>query len=304
MKKTNKLIAFTSVFIALMGLSFFAEADTTIDPTLENRTYPEVPLHFTVITSHKLNNTYTAVTNTDYINYNDEKNLREMVRILNERFVSRDGSQFIRFKFAGMTKYEDAILAKPKKCRDLVENGQNTVNVKPKNNVFFIDLFNNCVNAKNQNPLIADKSAVNVFIFDAKAPGTTASDYATSTGSFNSAQPTVRIDYARVYKRGEWDRYAVFEHEMGHAFNLTHVCVDIDANGDNKPDGNKLTPTNIMTSTNSWPDCIDCYEKTAFMGNRRVGFSDKQIGIILDASKQMRFVRYITTNKYQIPIEH
>ena len=138
-----------------------------------------------------------------------------------------------------------------------MESGQGDVN-RGRMAPNFQDLVNNCLDSRESDPAIADPEAINVYIYDA-----TSYDFEelydrraidsgvksisvetihdacvliskddtdwTSGGNDNEGRPYVRIDYARIYDDGDWNLYAVFEHEMGHAFTLLHVCNDEDA---------------------------------------------------------------------------
>jgi hypothetical protein len=285
----------------------------------------------------------------DFDNYNLPGTLRELVDVLNERFVAVDGTRILDFQFKSMTPYEKALETPSEACLELVRSGQGDANLgtwAPD----IRELFNNCADSRETDRAIVDPDAVNVYIFDATSYELTVPDRDrvpdcdssvsvggqiirdimvkdsedwTSNGAFNVGRPFLRIDYERINDGGEWGLRAVFEHEMGHAFLLRHVCNDVDADGDGIEDGDLSTPSNIMSSSlagfemrfvdfdskvgastatgdrfekdarsyGEWIETETCDPDTRYTRDRGMGFAAWQVDRILETADRLDFVR-------------
>jgi hypothetical protein len=235
--------------------------------------YPTLDIHFTVITNELPRNT---------VHYYNPEVLKHFVDLLNQKFISQARTRMVNFRFKSMTTYDEArAQQKSKACIDLVRSGQKVRNIFA---IDFSDVFNRCRNSADSSPVL-DPEAINVYIYDGWSAETDKSAFrdVTSTGNFNNGHPVVRIDYRRVYDQGEWNRWAVFQHEMGHAFNLKHVCND-------EPNGTASTPTNIMSSANSWPATVEaqCDTANAYTGDRSIGFDNNQVNVIRNSLQVMQ----------------
>ena len=132
------------------------------------------------------------------------------------------------------------------------------------------DLFDN-----EEDELIRDPNAINVYIYDSGLDGDSGPDK-TGHGRFNGGYPYVMLDYARINTRDQ----AAEEHEMGHAFGLTHIC-------NSMIDDNRQS-SNIMTSAGKFQGSgglssngsrqIECNH---LGGKRDLGFTPEQAKIIL-----------------------
>jgi len=298
----NMLYAcFTSCL--LTGCSDLADA---LKEASDAERYTSLELHFIVISDPTLYyKTITAADGTESpFNYEDEDHLRTYVEYLNSNFVAEDRSKILHFDYKSRIRYTEAKSATSYECEQMVDTGQ-VVSNHGSGVIDFPGLFNDCLDAVKdgtESYKLLDKDAVNVVIFDSiDADG---NDKVSSGGNDNDLQPFVRLDYARMYWEidncvGEcdpdnsgtcdpWDRKSGFEHEMGHAFTLDHVCND-ETQGVADPDGDVCTPTNIMSSTNEMPSGVTCDDVTEFAGNRGVGFTDEQVAQIRESADQLPF---------------
>lgn len=294
MKKSYTCSIFAKQLLGLVVLctpSLLFAANFSVNDV---RHYPVVPIHFAIITDH-----YESTSGPTAHDYNDRNTLKHFVKILNERFLTRNGNQMVLFKLKSVTSFSDAQATTSLACRKVVRTGQGMVNLRGAdfgkdadgNDITFPDLVDGCLDSKQNDSRIADPKAINVYIYDSWSTGTTAEKDIDSSGNFNLGRPVIRIDYARVFRSGVWDVGAVFEHEMGHGFYLSHVCNDEDADGNGKPDGDRNTSTNIMSSANSWPVTVPCNPDTVYGGNRRLGFEHDQIEVIRRSIDQMSFIQ-------------
>ena len=104
---------------------------------------------------------------------------------------------------------------------------------------------------------MADPNAINIYIFDSYSNRKAFADR-DSHGKNNRNRPFVALDWERLNHQTQSPE----EHEMGHVFGLSHVCVEgatID------------TATNIMASQ-------DCGRGSG--GRRNIGFNEEQLSII------------------------
>lgn len=287
----------------LSGCSAIVDA---LKEAAEAQSYTSFDLHFIVTSDPTLyNKEITAADGTKSpFDYEDEDHLLNYVEYLNSNFVAEDRSKILHFQYKSRTRFTEAKMASSDACEQMVITGQEMSN-HGSGVIDFPGLFNDCLDAiedgtEDQN--ILDKDAVNVVIFDSiDAAG---DDVVSSGGNDNDLQPFVRLDYARMYWEidncaGEcdpdnsgmcdpWDRKSGFEHEMGHAFTLDHVCNDA-TQGVADPNGDVCTPTNIMSSTNKMPTGVICDDLTEYAGNRGIGFTPEQVAQILGSAEELPF---------------
>lgn len=195
--------------------------------------------------------------------------LEEEVAILNTYFRTDHHEPLIGFQFASMATHGEL---SDTPCKELLEMGDSIVDTDA-----FARQFNACADTA-----IRDPHAINFYVADAWARderGAVDRSYADSYGRYNRGHPFIILDYTRLGHRTQSPE----EHEMGHAFNLDHVCV---------VGATPSTSTNIMASAGRFTDpsgaicgtkggSCDC----PFSGGRRnLGFDAEQIATIKKAA--------------------
>lgn len=189
-------------------------------------------VHFAVVTS-----------NPSAIPVSTEAKAREYVDVLNANFVTMNREPIVQFNFKSIRSHSSIANST---C-DLVRHGDEAYNGDA-----WAERFNACAD-----PAVRDRQAINVYIFDAY-DAVQGAAFQNSHGRRNSNRPYIVIDWARLismYQRP-------LEHEMGHAFGLSHVCV---------PGATISTPTNIMASA-------EC--ELGSGGLRNIGFDPSQVNTI------------------------
>lgn len=171
---------------------------------------------------------------------------RKEIEILNTFFTSEQREPIVHFQFKSFHSYNDI---KNSEC-EFIKLGDFTGTY---NSEYWQDLFNACNDSR-----VVDPTAINFYIYDSYSPGKSFADK-DSHGKNNLNQPYIIIDWERLNHQIQSPE----EHEMGHAFGLTHVCV---------PGATPATSTNIMASK-------DC--KKGSGGRRDIGFDQRQRRLIL-----------------------
>lgn len=219
----KKLINFTIASIFLYEGNVYANEIKTFD------------LHFVVITN-----------NPDAKTKANLNQLYEEVNILNEYFVKEDRSSIVNFRFKSASLYDDI---KSSTCH-LVDLGDA---MQPFNLENAATLFNDCTDIK-----VRDKNVINIYIFD-EYSDSKGFNSINSYGKRNSNKPFIFLDWKRLNHTTQSPE----EHEMGHAFGLSHVCV---------PGATINSSTNIMASAS-------CGLGSG--GKRDIGFDASQVQTIL-----------------------
>jgi len=186
---------------------------------------------------------------------------RREVEILNQYFVkldrssvstvTADGEQQVRFRYKSHHYLEEIeetgeILLEHGRQLDYAElTGYGDINSVG----YYGDVFRGRLWACDDRRFV-DPLAINVFIFDRRDPGSTPGtviDTRTSGGSegrhsdgSDRYRPFMLWDWTRILHRSQ-----VEEHEMGHVFDLHHVC-DPDVGNPNDPSETRPLNSNIM----------------------------------------------------------
>lgn len=232
------------------------------------------PVHFVVLTD-SLKGTDSAVT----------YELTGIIDTLNRYFSVEDTTmppdnrrKIVAFEFKSATLFAEATAD----SNDLVNYAWPDFSIDTRHD--FKDMVNDI-----DTQYLMDTSAINVYIVDTwRTVDTIYKDVNTSHAKNNNDQPYLVIDYKRI--TGAAPRTGVEEHEMGHAFNLAHVC---------EPGATRNSSTNIMSSSGSFP--IDSTfeqgtgvgDTTCFSGSsgqRDIGFNEEQSIIILNNASEIREV--------------
>lgn len=179
------------------------------------------------------------------------KQLKREVLILNKTFKTLGNKSLVNFRYKSASFYEDI---KPFHSElELMTN-----NSRPFDSNKFNEYFNQC-----KNPKLRDRQSINFYIYDSYNSKAGYDDI-TSHGRRNSNRPYILIDWKRLNNNVQNPS----AHEMGHAFGLGHVAV---------PGATIKTGTNIMGSTQYG---------FGSGGNRRLGFTESQVAIILYHAKR------------------
>ncbi|RZF55628.1 hypothetical protein EXE30_02135 [Acinetobacter halotolerans] len=208
----------------MLSSSSSAMADTS---------YETFDIHFTVLTSNP--SAHLVATLSQF---------QEEVNILNTYFVKEDRSPIIKFRFKSASFYNDI---KNSTC-SFIELGD-TMN---QNDTDWATHFNSC-----NDPLVKNKNALNFYIFDSYNENY-GYNHKDGFGKRNSNRPFIVLDWQRLNHNIQ----APEEHEMGHAFGLSHFC----ALG-----ASPTSSTNIMSSS--------CQGGST--GKRDIGFNNEQVNIIM-----------------------
>lgn len=198
-----------------------------------------------------------------------EDNLKTFVEILNDEFVTTAGVKIVHFEFSSWNP-----IARVKRSGGVDCDLDSLIDIEEAliGSGEFIKHFNAC-----DNSMMKRDDAVNVYIgdtygYDDDEVGSFS--YSDSFANDNEGHPFVFIDHERMKKGSTWNRYAVFEHEMGHAFGLSHRCTSgVGIRGG----GSSSDPSNIMSSANSPPEPCNA----PYMGNRHQKFDQQQALAIL-----------------------
>lgn len=191
-------------------------------------------LHFVVITPNPA--AHVAVT---------IEQLKKEVDILNTYFVTENRSPIVKFRFKSAASYDEI---KNSSCAFVALNGGRNVY----NSDIWAKYFNQCDDSK-----VKDPHAINVYIYDSYTlkQGFKNRD---GHGKRNLNQPFIFLDWERINHGVQ----APEEHEMGHAFGLSHVC---------SLGVTSTSSTNIMSGS-----CTGGY-----IGKRDIGFNPDQVNTIM-----------------------
>ncbi|QER38927.1 hypothetical protein F2A31_04120 [Acinetobacter suaedae] len=219
----TKLIFSTLVICAMTTSSTYA------DPA-----YETFDIHFAVLTSNPSAQMIATL-----------NQMKEEVNILNTYFVKEDRSPIIKFRFKSVSFYNEI---KNSTC-SFIELGDTMY----KNEINWVSRFNEC-----NDPLVKDKKALNFYVYDSYTAAAGYNDK-DSFGYRNFNRPFIALDWQRLNHQIQSPE----EHEMGHAFGLTHVCV---------------SGATLSTSTNIMASAGGC---DGSGGKRDIGFNDSQVNTIM-----------------------
>lgn len=175
-----------------------------------------------------------------------EERLRDEITILNQYFRAESGAALPGFRYAGAS-FGSTIA--DTSCPELLAMGEIA---SPYEGSRWNQLINHCDDSR-----LANRRAINFYVNDSWSEERGFAD-ADSHGRNNDNWPYVIIDWRRLGHKLQSPE----EHEMGHAFGLTHVCVDGATRG---------SDTNIMASSG-------CGKGSG--GRRNVGFDEQQVEVI------------------------
>ncbi|MCU4379586.1 hypothetical protein [Acinetobacter haemolyticus] len=199
-----------------------------------NRKYETFDIHFVVITPNPLAHSTVKL-----------EQLKKEVDILNTYFVKEDRSPIIKFNFKSASFYEEI---KESHCTFVaLHQGQRIYNSE-----IWAKHFNQC-----NDPKVRDPKAINFYVFDSFTlkQGFKNRD---GHGKRNGNRPFLLLDWERLNHNVQ----APEEHEMGHAFGLSHVC---------SLGATPNSSTNIMSSS-----CVG-----GSTGKRDIGFNEAQVKQIM-----------------------
>jgi hypothetical protein len=172
--------------------------------------------------------------------------MRREVDILNTYFIGEDGKNPARFRFKNVI-YAHQLLGNV--CGSLLEMGDYAREYDP---LDFEKRYDACADNR-----LVDPGAINFYVYDSYSKGNGFGDI-TSHGDNHADHPFVLIDWERLDHRTQSPE----EHEMGHVFGLSHICV---------PGAKIDTSTNIMAS-------VDCGLGSG--GLRNIPFNAEQLNTI------------------------
>ncbi|MBS4096085.1 MAG: hypothetical protein KGZ83_04515 [Sulfuricella sp.] len=185
--------------------------------------------------------------------------MRREVDILNTYFVGADGKNPVRFNFKNVTyAYKLGV------CSSLLEMGDYA---REYDSFDFKARYEACGDSR-----LVDRGAINFYVYDGFSNQNGFADI-TSHGHNNGDRPFVVIDWERL----DHQTQSPEEHEMGHAFGLSHVCA---------PGAKTTTSTNIMAS-------YDCGLGSG--GRRDIPFNVEQVNTIRTFAD--RFAASLTPNQ-------
>jgi hypothetical protein len=239
-------VIYGSIYMFLTQFSIAQSLPDNFKPDVNSSTYlltnlkevntTEIPLysgelltfdvHFCIITSNTNAHARASLAQ-----------MRREVEILNTFFVREDRKPLVSFRFKSAHFWDDI---RSLNCPFVCWGDVQTTND-------YAVLFNECTHTQ-----VKDANAINFYIYD-EVGGINCH------GRRNSNRPLVLIDKERLDHRVQSPE----EHEMGHAFGLSHVCT---------PGAKISDPTNIMSSAG------DC---SGSGGLRNIGFDNQQTQTIL-----------------------
>lgn len=185
-----------------------------------------------------------------------------LLEFFNNNFISEDGVQIVKFKLGGLTSYSELTSAN---INSPLFNSINNIGYAPGDSGY-ADVASNFLSCSDSN--FCDHNAINVYIYDNNYPGEGNNGH----GNNNNHEPVVLVDFERITSIDAGTGMPVgfsrpFLHELGHAFDLGHVCQD-----------DVIIPgfnTNMMFSgpycRGLTGDCASLY--TTLDGNRAGGFA-------------------------------
>ncbi|MBF0427987.1 MAG: hypothetical protein HQL94_03630 [Magnetococcales bacterium] len=182
-----------------------------------------------------------------------KEQMAKEVEILNHHFVTEEGKPVLQFRLKSVAFFHEI---QSSRC-SLVKLADVPAEYDGQT---WQTLFNGCDDAK-----VVDPHAINFYVYDSYKSDKGFSD-TDSHGRKNHHRPYVLIDFARLNHKNQ----APEEHEMGHAFGLSHVCV---------PGAKRDSDTNIMASS-------ECGQGSG--GLRNLGFNLKQVAIILEVAHKVQ----------------
>jgi len=172
--------------------------------------------------------------------------LQNEVELLNKYFVGANGVHPVRFSYKG----QHSIRAlNGSSCAEFLRLGDAAVEFDWQR---WTHLFNSCSDQR-----VVDPNAINIYIYDAYSNRKGFNDI-DSRGKNNRNRPFVVLDWERLNHHIQSPE----EHEMGHAFGLSHVCAE---------GAMRRSSTNIMASH-------DCGKGSG--GRRNIGFDERQLKIV------------------------
>lgn len=183
-----------------------------------------------------------------------EAQMRKEVDILNEYFVTDKREKIVLFVYKDTAFRSDI----GTDCQALLDLGN--ARTEYGDGEAWKTAINGC-----EDEDIIDPEAINFIVYDSWNSNERFGDIG-SHGRRNRNRPYVLIDYARL----DHMEQPAEEHEMGHAFGLSHVCV---------PHAKRKTVTNIMAASK---DCAGSG------GERNLGFEPDQVQTILRWAEEIR----------------
>ncbi len=236
-KMKSRLILLPGFWLSLVITLFYsfcsaACSEITNDP---KQSSPVFDIHFVVMTQRDGVDSKTSVLQ-----------LQKEVDILNEYFVGENGGHPIKFRYKGQHSVKEM---NDSPCSEFLRLGDAEVEFDGDQ---WSDMFNSCSDLQ-----AVDPSAINFYIYDAYSLKEGFKDK-TSHGRNNGNRPFIVFDWERLNHQTQSPE----EHEMGHVFGLSHVCVE---------GATTHTSTNIMASK-------DCGRGSG--GRRNIGFDEGQLSVI------------------------
>lgn len=217
------------------------------------------PINFVVVTNNGSAQRFTSY-----------RAMQEIVFTLNLYFAAQDSrithrkKKLVNFELKSYTNYNTA-----------AGIGGRLFNTLSRNSRYLGDVIQDQFNSE-PNTVMRDPEALNIYIYDSGQDGDLGENR-DGHGRFNNGEPYILLDYHRINKRIN----AAEEHEMGHAFGLTHIC--------NSMIKDKTQSSNIMTSQNKYPcaggivpDSEMCQCEAGKTGKRDIGFTPEQAKVILE----------------------
>lgn len=227
----------TTLTVTVKATASGVAGSVTASVTTESApvTTPLIDVHFAVLTSRP-----------EALARATDAQMRREVDILNTYFKGADGSKPVRFRFKDLV-YANQLPATV--CAPLVALGDLN---QTYSYTTLMAAYNLCTDSR-----LVDPQAINVYVYDSYARDG-GDDDITSHGIHNSGHPLVLFDWERL----DHTTQSPEEHEFGHVFGLSHVCV---------PGATINSSTNIMASTEN------C---NGSGGLRNIGFNASQLSTI------------------------